>query len=179
MTTRLAAEIGGAVILIAAIIWLWLHHDSKEEKIGAAQCEQSYTQAAVPALEQRNDQHNADVADIHAVVKGYEDKIAALNSDRNALAQRVHDNEAARLRASAVPGVGQPPGFVCSPADDGRPTERDRREAQDLEACAANTIELIAIRTAWADRAARFSSGRAKKSPSLRGASKGWRVGKP
>ena len=148
-------RIGGEVLLglavIAACLGWWHEHNLGEQRQGYTQCAQatSETKSTATAHTDAIDlQHAAAMAQ---VTQDYEQKLAALAADRDSLAQRLHDAAPRPIRPGALSAVGAPAGFVCTPADHAGPTDSDRRLAVDLEACAANTVELIAIRQAWSD----------------------------
>lgn len=150
--TRLILEIVAALGLVAALAGWWHEHNSHEQLIGSTKCVETYTETKGEATA-KTDAVNAEHAKvISTVVQTYDQKIADLNSANADLAQRLHDTATANDRR-ALPSVAGTAGSIRPAAVDAGPSERDRREALDLEACAANTIELSAMREAWADLA--------------------------
>jgi hypothetical protein len=146
----LLAEIIGGVALIAAVIMLWMHHDTKEQAIATTACVASEEKSGNAQLASTNTTNIDNANTLSQVVGTYDQKIAALTADRDSLAQRLHDaHPSAAVSSRAVPNISAPSGFVCRPADNTGPSDCDRREAVNLEACAANTIELIELRDAW------------------------------
>jgi hypothetical protein len=144
----------------------WSKHDAKEQTIGQASCVEA---AASTGTKQATDSAGIDRDNAKILsdqVGDYDAKIRDLNAANADLAQRLHDarTEAANLRGRALPGVSGSTGQLPRAADNSEPSDCDRRQAVDLEACAANTIELMEIRTAWqklADRAKKKGSGEA------------------
>jgi len=152
---RLELEIALIVAVLAMGGGWWIEHDHRLEAKGAVACEEHKTETVVQATADtaKIDQAHAD--QLQRVSDAFVAQISQLRSGNDDLAQRLHDLAARNaVRGSAVPKVGTPAGFVCRPADNPGLTERDRREAADLEACAANTLELIALRKAWQEQAA-------------------------
>jgi len=146
MTAELKLILGG-VLLIAAITW-WNLHDRKIEKAATLQCVEAKTETKKEVAADNvitADQHNQAIA---AVVKSYAQQMQDLRDSNSTLAQRLHDAHAA-LSANAVRGHPGRASGIPAAADSSGPSDCDRREAVVLEACAANTIELISIRDAW------------------------------
>lgn len=146
---KIGAGILALLLIVGVSAYLWAHHDNKQQAIGAAACINSSQSEAVVQTQKTGEDNLANAETLSKAVAIYDQKIRDLNDTADNLAQRLHDSEAANLRASAVPNLSAPAGFVCTPADTGKPSDRDRREAEELEACANNTIELISIRSAW------------------------------
>jgi hypothetical protein len=152
---RIIAEVVGGALLVLALVGLWFEHNHVEQQKGATGCIISTTETKDEATEkaQASQQQAADI--VGKVAQTYDQKIADLNAANADLAQRLHDAHANPVRSSAVPGVPAAAGAVCSAASSAGPTDCDRREAEVLRACADNTVELEAMREAWADLAAK------------------------
>lgn len=154
-----AIKYGAALLLISAIVaWFavqWEKHNAAEQQLGQVQCIRDTTSAGDVQVKQTAADTVSDATILQKVVNEYDQKIRDLSSSNTDLAQRLHDEHAAaaKLRSSAVPAVPGSAGQIRTAADDSAPTDDDRREAEDLEACAANTIELTEIRAAWIDLA--------------------------
>jgi hypothetical protein len=128
----------------------YLEHNRKEQLQGFTVCQTKYTVLGEAQAVDTSKTDAEHARQLETVVGGYDEKIRALNAANAFLAQRMHELALKDPdRAGAVSHLGAPAEFVCTPRDTPGPTDRDRREAVDLEACAANTIELIAIREAW------------------------------
>lgn len=146
MTTEIKLAIAG-VLAIIAITW-WNLHDRKIEKAATAQCVEAKTEAKKEVAADNVvtvDQHNQAIA---AVVKSYAQQMQDLRDSNSTLAQRLHDAHAALSAGPVRADPGRASGIPAA-ANDAGPSDCDRREAVNLEACAANTIELSAIRDAW------------------------------
>jgi len=151
MTTEIKFIIAAA-LAAAALAWFALH-DRKIEKAATLECVEAKTETKAEAVAANIitvDQHNQAIA---AVVKSYAQQMQDLRDTNSTLAQRLHDAHAA-LSANAVPAVAAAAGAIPAAANDSGPSDCDRREAINLEACAANTIELNSIRDAWGRLAA-------------------------
>lgn len=147
MTTEIKIGIGIA-LLIVAITW-WNLHDRKIEKAATLQCVEAKTETKKEVVADNVitiDQHNQAIA---AVVKSYAQQMADRDTSIASLSQRLHDAHAAALPANSVRGDPGRASGIPAAANDSGPSDCDRREAVNLEACAANTIELSAIRDAW------------------------------
>jgi hypothetical protein len=145
---RLGAEALGALLLAGTFLGWWRYHDHAEQLEGAQVCVKKYTitQSAAAADNTITEAQHAQI--LSTVVKTYDDKIKFLAASNADLAQRVRDFNAA-LRPSAMPGVAGSSVRVPSCANDAAPGPGDIAEAGTLEVCAANAIELNAIREAW------------------------------
>jgi hypothetical protein len=148
MMISLEAKIAGVAVLLIALSAWWITHNHDEQNIGAVKClnETTETKQTAAAAEQITVAEHARILD--ETVKSYDQKIADLNANADSLAQRLHDAHSAS-RVDAVPTVAGTAGRVSAAARADGPSDCDRREAAILEACAANTIELMTIRSAW------------------------------
>jgi hypothetical protein len=154
MQTRLILEIVSVLGLLGALGGWWHEHNKHEQTVGMQTCVSKYTETVAKGSADTDAINAQHAQTLKTVVDTYDAKLKAIASDNDDLAQRLHDIAAADGRR-AVPSVPAAARAVCpAPAHTGL-NDRDRREAADLEACAANTAELMALREAWAKEAAK------------------------
>lgn len=153
---RLAAEIIAGALLLSAIIALWISHNHSLINQGFTACEQKTTVTVDEAMADVRTETLQTQVNLSAVVETYEQKLRDMSAGNADLAQRLRTaNPLRALPVRAVPGDA---GKACACAtDDSGLTEHYQRDAANLVACAANTIQLTQIQAAW--NAARKKAG--------------------
>lgn len=76
--TRLYSEIGGAILIVAVGIGLWVHHDTVEQAKGAATCYQKVTETQYKASSDAKDRELNYQAQLAQAKKDKDDALANL-----------------------------------------------------------------------------------------------------
>lgn len=151
---RYAVELIALLVLAGGGVLWWKLHNAGERRAGAQACIQATTETKATAVKADTADADAQAAQLQAIVRGYDAKIAALSANNVALAQRLRDNA---VRAGAVPHPGSPAG---SPAEQSGLPESESAVADrfwsidlaaTLDACDANQARVEGLEQTYND----------------------------